>query len=79
MELKYTGQEDEAKKLVDQNLMLDVFNIICLGEDSIENTKEKVGKVISWYEKYYKVLNCEVPKEMREIDVEKVVRDYSSL
>ena len=40
MELKYTGQEDEAKKLVDQNLMLDVFNIICLGEDSIENTKE---------------------------------------
>lgn len=79
MELKYTGQEDEAKKLVDQNLMLDVFNIICLDDNSIESTKEKVGKVISWYEKYYKVLNCEKPKEIREIDVEKVVRDYSSL
>lgn len=79
MELKYTGQGDEAKKLVDQNLMLDVFNIICLDEKSVEKIKEKVNDVILWYDKYYKVLNCEMPNEIKEIDVEKVVRDYSSL
>lgn len=79
LELKYTGQIDEAKKLVDENLILDVFDVICSNEGTIEQSKEKVWKVTSWYEKYYKCLNCEMPKEIREINVGKVVADYSLL
>lgn len=79
LELKYTGQGDEAKKLVDQNLMLDVFNFICDKEASIEQTKEKVGKVVTWYDKYYKILECEAPEELKGINVGKVVEEYKSL
>lgn len=79
LELKYTGQGDEAKKLVDQNLMLDVFNFICDKEASIEQTKEKVGKVVAWYGKYYKILGCEAPNELKEINVGKVVEEYKSM
>jgi hypothetical protein len=76
LELKYTGRKDEAKTLVDQNLMLDVFNIICSNEISLEQSKEKAGKVILWYEKYYKILGCEVPTEFKEINIEKVAEEY---
>ena len=76
LELKYTGRKDEAKTLVDQNLMLDVFNIICSNEGTVEQLKGKVGKVIVWYEKYYRLLGCEVPNEFKEINVEKAVEDY---
>lgn len=79
LELKYTGKGDEAKKLVDQNLMLDVFNFICDKEASIEQTKEKVGKVVAWYGKYYKILGYEAPNELKEINVGKVVEEYKTI
>lgn len=79
LELKYTGHMDEAKKLVDENLKIDVFNIIFTNEGTVEQTKEKFHKVIAWYEKYYKCLNCEIPSEIKDIDIKNVVGDYATL
>jgi len=79
LELKYMGQRDEAKKLVDQNLIFDVFHFICNKETSIEQTKEMVKKIMSWYEKYYKILGSEVPDELKEMNVEKLLNDYKSM
>ena len=59
--------------------MLDVFNFICDKEASIEQTKEKVGKVVTWYDKYSNILACEAPEELKGINVGKVVEEYKSL
>lgn len=79
VELKYTGQIEEAKKLVDDNLKIDVFNIIFTNGGTVEQTKEKFQKVIAWYEKYYKCLNCEIPNEIKDIDIKNVLGDYATL
>ena len=79
IEMKYMGKVDEAKKILDENLENEVFNQLLVQEVSLEFIKVEVEKVINKYEQYYELLNCEIPNEIKEINVEKVFGDYSSL
>lgn len=78
MKLKYTGRGEEAKDILDKNLESEVFETLTLGT-SPEVLQRKVERVINKYEKYYNCLNCEMPDEMKNIDVAKILDEYSSL
>lgn len=77
--LKYTGKIDEAKKLLDENLENEVFAQMCTKGNDIEYTKSQVEEIIKKYENYYKSLDCEMPAEIKNINVGKVVGELSSL
>lgn len=79
IELKYIGRIEEAKKILDENLENEVFNKVLVKEVSMEMIKDDVEKVIGEYEKFYQLLNCEMPKEIKEININKVFSEYSSL
>jgi hypothetical protein len=79
LELKYTGNVEEAKKLVDENLENEIFAQMFMAGNGVAYTKSEVERIREFYEKYYKLLNCEMPKEIKEINVGKVVGEYSSL
>lgn len=75
--LKYSGKIEEAKKLLDKNLESEIFQSITPGRPT--EIQRKVERVINKYEKYYNCLNCEMPDEMKNIDVAKILDEYSSL
>ena len=77
--LKYTGKIDEAKKLLDENLENEVFEQMCTKGNDIEYTKSQVEEIIKKYENYYKSLDCEMPTEIKKVNVGKVVGELSSL
>ena len=79
IELKFTGKIEEAKKLLDENLKDDVFNKVLVKEVSMRIRELDVELVIGRYKKLYQLLNCEMPKEIINIDLEKIVNEYSSL
>lgn len=79
IELKYTGKIDEAKKILDANLESEVFEQVLVKEVTDESIKEEVGKVINKYASFYNMLNCMMPKEIKEINICKVREEYSSL
>ena len=79
IELKYTGKIDEAKKILDENLESEVFEQLFLLNFSNESVKDEVSKVINRYEEFYKILNCEMPKELKGININNVRSEYSSL
>lgn len=79
IELKHTGKIDEAKKILDANLEGEVFGQLLVQDISDKVIKEDVEKVISKYEKFYEILNWEMPKEIKEINIDKVHAEYSSL
>lgn len=81
LELQIMGKIDEAKKLVDENLVNDVFyKMFGMGAGNTPvYIKGEVDGVIHKYEKYYKLLGYEMPKEIKNIDVEKVLEQYSTL
>ena len=79
IELKYMGRIEEAKRILDENLENEVFNKVLVKEVSIEMIKDDVGKVIGEYEKYYQLLKCEMPKEIKEMNIDTVRGEYSSL
>lgn len=79
IEMKYTGKIDEAKKILDANFESEVFEQVLAQEVSDDFIKDELGKVISKYENFYKVLNCEMPKELKEINIGKVRGEYISL
>ena len=77
--LKYTGKIDEAKRLLDENLENEVFAQLCTKGNDIGYTKSQVEEIIKKYENYYKSLDCEMPAEIKNINVGKVVGELSSL
>lgn len=79
LELKYMGKIDEAKKLVDENLENDMFAQMFIRGNGITYTESEVERIREFYEKYYKLLNCEMPNEIKKINVGEVVEVYSSL
>lgn len=79
LELKYTGKVEEAKKLVDDNLENEVFVQMFVPGNDVTYTESEVKKIRKFYDKYYKLLNYEMPVEIKEINVGKVIGEYSSL
>ena len=79
LELKYTGKVEEAKKLVDDNLENEVFAQMFVPGNDVTYTESEVKKIRKFYDKYYKLLNYEMPVEIKEINVGKVIGEYSSL
>lgn len=79
LKLKYTGKIDEAKKVIDENMENEVFNQLCMRGNDISYTQSQVELIIKKYEKYYKMLNCEMPAEIKNIKVGKVVGEFTSM
>ena len=80
LELKYTGKVDEAKKVLDENLANEVFAKVFVYDKLLEHTQqETVEKIIREYERYYRFLDCEMPTDIKNIDIERVKREFSSL
>lgn len=79
IEMKYTGKIEEAQKILDANFEAEVFEQVLVQEVTDESIKEGLGAVISKYENFYKLLNCEMPKELKDINIGKVRGEYSSL
>ena len=79
VKLNNSGRVDEAKKILDEYLRNEVFAALLVFNKSTFETKQDVDNVKRNFEKYYTSLNCEMPVEIREIDVENVKEEYSSL
>lgn len=79
LKLEYLGRSDEAKKLLDENLTNEVFAKIFLVDKTVDYKKTEISKIIDKYEKYYKILNAEMPSEIKNVDVEKVFTQYRSV
>lgn len=79
IELKYTGKVDEAKKMLDANLESELFEQLFLQDFTDESVRDEVVKVISKYEEFYKTLDYEMPKNLKEINISNVRADYLSL
>ena len=79
MEFKYLGKTDEAKKMLDEIVRSEFFPKILVSGKSVSVAQNEVERIINKYEKYYKILDVEMPNEIKEIDVEKIMGEYSSL
>ena len=78
MKLKLTGEVEEAKKMVDESLKDEVYAKLLVFGVPVEQMQKDVEKIIRIYDNYYKCLDCEMPKEIKELDVAKVKEDFSS-
>ena len=79
LKLDYLGKSDEAKKMLDENLTNEIFEKIFLVDKTVDYKKTEISKIIEKYEKYYKILNAEMPSKIKNIDIDKAFLQYRSV